>query len=81
MLNQTALAFVTEAGRGLDPEAGSKSSPHSTENMAVLICGRAGGLQGSAPAHPAQVLGALMNAVGVKGSLGESGEPLTEVFS
>ena len=54
--------------------------------MAVLIGGRAGGLrQGrhlrATDRHPAQVLGALMNAVGVKGSLGESGEPLTEVFS
>ena len=81
LLNNTALAFVHEGGHGRDPSSGSRYSPHSTENMACLIAGRAGGLQAGrhVPAsgmHPAQVLLTAMRAVGYPGNaLGEvSGE-------
>ena len=60
----------------LDTSSGKANSSHSTENMACLIAGRAGGLSPgqhvvAAGKHPANVLITAMNAVGVPGNLGE----------
>jgi hypothetical protein len=77
VLDNCALAFVHEGGHGLDPSSGMTYSSHSTENMACLVAGRAGGLQqgqhiATVKAHPAQVLITLMNAVDVPATtLGE----------
>jgi len=77
LLDNCALVFLNEGGHGLDPSSGKVNSAHSTENMACLIAGGAGGLKGglhvSAPGkHPANVLITAMNAVGVPTStLGE----------
>ena len=68
---------AAQGGHGLDPSSGKQFSAHSTENMACLIAGGAGGLKGglhvSAPGmHPANVLITAMNAVGVQtDTLGE----------
>lgn len=58
-----------------DP-AGKDNSSHSTENMACMIAGRAGGLKGgqhlvATGMHPGNVLNTAMRAVGVDQDLGE----------
>lgn len=70
LLDRTAIVFLTEGGRGHDPELNQSDSPHSTENMVVLVGGHAGGLRTghhivAANRHPAEVLITAMNAVGV----------------
>jgi len=76
VLDRTAAVLGFEGGLGYDPEGDTANSPHSSENMAVLIGGRAGGLRSGVhvvarDAHPASVLITAMNAVGVEGGLGE----------
>ncbi len=77
VLDHTAAVLVFEAGHGKDSETGGGGSPHSTENMCVLIAGGAGGLKkgthvAASGKHPAQVVLTAMNAVGVaQKSLGE----------
>lgn len=76
LLDSCALTFLHEGGHGLDTATGKTNSSHSTENMACLIAGRAGGIKGgqhvvAAGKHPANVLITAMNAVGVPGNLGE----------
>ena len=56
-----ALVFLHEGGHGLDTATGKTNSTHSTENMACLIAGRAGGIKGglhvaATGKHPANVL-------------------------
>ncbi|MBC8117265.1 MAG: DUF1552 domain-containing protein [Candidatus Saccharimonas sp.] len=78
LLDNTALALAFEGGWGFDLETGGMSSPHSTENMVMLVGGRAGGLH-KAPGrhllakdtHPTAVLNTLLSAVGVDKTLGE----------
>jgi hypothetical protein len=79
VLDTTAVLCMFEGGHGYDPAGGADHSSHSTENMAVLVAGGAGGLvRGEhivAPEganHPVNVLLTAMNAVGVPGeTLGE----------
>jgi len=76
LLDNVALVFLHEGGHGRDTATGETNSTHSTENMAALIAGRAGGLKGglhvaATGKHPANVLITAMNAVGVPGNLGE----------
>lgn len=76
LLDHCAALLLTEGGNGYDPEGDRDDSSHSSENMAVLLAGRAGGLRPrghvAAPgAHPAEVIVSAMNAVGVPGGLGE----------
>ncbi|MBL8911706.1 MAG: DUF1552 domain-containing protein [Archangium sp.] len=77
MLDNSALVFLTEGGHGFDPETNEQNSAHSSENMAVLLAGRAGGLQPGQHVrtnqlHPANVLVTAMKAVGVQtDTLGE----------
>lgn len=73
VLDHCAIVFLNEGGFGGDPFFGDDFSSHTTENMACLIAGGAGGLLGGqhlvAPAdrnHPGNVLVTLMNAVGVE---------------
>lgn len=80
VLDRCAMVLLFEGGHGYDPGSGGEFSTHSTENMAVLTAGGAGGLrQGehviAEGAHPVQVLNTAMHAVGVSEDLGEvSGE-------
>ena len=77
LLDSSAILFLHEGGHGLDTATAKTNSSHSTENMACLIAGRAGGIKGgqhvvAAGKHPANVLLTAMNAVGVAGNtLGE----------
>ena len=76
LLDNCAIVVTHEGGYGLDPSDGAEQRSHSTERMACLMAGRAGGLvQGQHVKkqnwHPAQVLITAMNAVGVPGGLGE----------
>lgn len=89
LLDHSALTLLFEGGWGYDPEsgAGSNDEPraHSSENMAVMVSGRAGGLvpQGHIRAdgvHPASVLLSSMRAVGYQGSLGEIDDEFTALF-
>lgn len=75
LLDNTAMVLLHEGGHGWDP-AGKDNSSHSTENMACMIAGRAGGLKHgihvAAPGmHPGHVLNTAMRAVGVDKELGE----------
>lgn len=81
VLDNMAAVFTFEGGHGFDPADNRMISAHSTENMAMLVSGGAGGLKQGlhlrAPnLHPAQVLLTALRAVGYPGnSLGEiSGE-------
>jgi hypothetical protein len=77
VLDNCAVVLLHEGGHGLDPSSGKVNSAHSTENMACLIAGRAGGLKAGIHVdakgmHPANVLITAMNAVGVQtNTLGE----------
>ena len=78
LLDNTAVVLVFEGGHGFDPQTQEPAAPHSSENMAVLIGGRAGGLNAgggqhipAAGAHPVRVVNAAMRAVGVPNDLGE----------
>ncbi|MBK7858312.1 MAG: DUF1552 domain-containing protein [Archangiaceae bacterium] len=81
VLSNMAAIFTWEGGHGLDPADGRAVSAHSTENMAMLVAGGAGGLKGglhlkATGLHPSQVLLTGLRAVGYTGTaLGEvSGE-------
>jgi hypothetical protein len=78
MLDSTAMILCFEGGIGFDPEQGNMGEAHSTENMVVLIGGRAGGLHSSPgrhirrqDEHPVKVINTAMKAVGVDQQLGE----------
>src|SRR5258706_7402872 len=67
VLDNTVLTFLHEGGHGLDTSSGKTLSTHSTENMACLIAGRAGGLKPgqhvvATGKHPANVLVSAMRA-------------------
>jgi len=78
VLDHTAMVLLFEGGWGYDPESGDALSVHSSENMAVLIAGRAGGLNAgggqhvSRPGgHPTQVVNTALRAVGLDHEMGE----------
>jgi hypothetical protein len=76
LIDNSVLVLLHEGGHGLDTSSGKTNSSHSTENMACLIAGRAGGLSPgqhviATGKHPANVLITAMNSVGVPGNLGE----------
>lgn len=89
MLDNSVLVLLNEAGHGKDYLVSNHpdNSTHSTERMACLVAGRAGGLKPgkhlvTAKAHPAQVLISAMNAVGVPGtSLGEVSGAVPGLFA
>jgi hypothetical protein len=90
VLDNTALLLVNEGGHGYDALDNSFDSAHSTENMACLIAGGAGGLKMGehivAPPgqnHPGNVILSAMNAVGVStNTFGEvTSGPIAELFS
>jgi len=86
LLDNTALSLAFEGGWGYDLESGSDASPHSTENMVMLVAGRAGGMHATPGRHikaqgrhPAAVLNRLMQAVGVDDTLGEVPDRVDEI--
>ncbi|MFT3706621.1 MAG: DUF1552 domain-containing protein [Archangium sp.] len=81
ILDNTAAVFSFEGGHGFDPADGRNVSAHSTENMAMLVAGGAGGLKRglhlkATGKHPANVLLTALRALGsTQTSLGDvSGE-------
>jgi len=86
LLDNCAVVFLHEGGHGLDTATAKTNSTHSTENMACLIAGRAGGLKPgqhvvATGKHPAHVLVSAMNAVGVPGNLGEVSGGIPALFT
>jgi hypothetical protein len=95
VLDHTAMVMAFEGGHGHDPESDATNknyaagvhSPHSTENMVVIMAGGAGGLKAGQHVrynndrHPAQVLYTAMNAVGARAPLGDISTPLPELFT
>lgn len=86
LLDNTALTLAFEGGWGYDLESGSDASPHSTENMVMLVAGRAGGMHASPGRHiqaqgrhPSAVLNRLMQAVGVDDTLSEVTDRVDEI--
>jgi len=79
VLDNTVMVFMPEGGW-------DDGDPHTGENMAVLIAGRAGGLQpgqhvSATGRHPASVLISAMNAAGVATeTLGEVSGQIPELF-
>lgn len=78
ILDNTALALAFEGGWGEDPEQGKTGEAHSSENMVMLIGGKAGGLHTTegrhikaTGRHPVEVVNTAMKAVGVDKPLGE----------
>ena len=78
LLDRCAVVLLNEAGAGVSYENGALWSAHSTDNMAVLVAGGAGGLtrgeQIVAPGgldHPGNVIATAMAAVGVEEDFGE----------
>jgi hypothetical protein len=86
LIDNTALVMLHEGGHGLDTATQKLNSGHSTENMACLIAGRAGGLKPgkhvvAAGKHPANVLVSAMGAVGAGGGvLGEVNGNIPALF-
>lgn len=86
LLDHTAMVMAFEGGQGFDPEGGDPIDGHSTENMAMLIAGRAGGLNAGQHVacnntrHPAHVVASAMKAVGAGETLGEVSGTVPELF-
>lgn len=75
LLDNSAIVFMPEGGHGpqLNDGGVTDNQTHSTENMCLLVAGRAGGLQPgrhirTQQAHPGSVLLSAMQAVGYGGS-------------
>jgi hypothetical protein len=87
LLDSVAMVLLHEGGHGFDPATGRTNSAHSSENMACLIAGRAGGLRPgkhvvAAGRHPAHVLVSALTAVGVPGNaLGDVSGGIPELFA
>jgi hypothetical protein len=86
VLDNCALVHLNEAGHGYDPGSGNEFSTHSTENMACLIAGRAGGLTAGQHVvaegnHPCHVLNSALRAVGVDEDMGEVHGIIDELFA
>lgn len=86
LIDQSVIVLLHEGGHGLDTSSGKIDSSHSTENMACLIAGRAGGLRPgrhvvATGKHPANVLISAMTAVGAPGPLGEVSGSVAELFA
>lgn len=76
VLDNCAMVLLFEGGHGYDPGADEDDSAHSTENMAVVTAGGAGGMvEGqhlvAEGLHPVHVINTAMRAVGVDQDLGE----------
>ncbi len=78
ILDNTAMVLAFEGGWGYDPEQDRQGSPHSSENMVMLVAGKAGGLNASggrhirAPGqHPTRAINTALKAVGVDHEMGE----------
>jgi hypothetical protein len=88
LLDDTALVLAFEGGWGFDLESGNEFSPHSTENMVMLVGGHAGGLHTLSPGrhiraqgvHPTAVLNTALKAVGVDEALGEVPDVVDALF-
>jgi hypothetical protein len=88
LLDNVAACYLIEAGGGYSYENGAAFTAHSTDNMAMLVAGGAGGLVRGhhvvAPAnadHPANVLISAMHAVGVERDLGDVEGYIPELFA
>ncbi|MBL8957426.1 MAG: DUF1552 domain-containing protein [Myxococcaceae bacterium] len=87
MIDNIAMPFIFEGGHGRDPEQSASMSSHSTENMVVMLAGRAGGLKPGKHIrkmnqHPATVLVSALKAVGYTGNnLGEVTGEVPELFT
>jgi hypothetical protein len=78
ILDHTAMILMFEGGWGFDPEQNNEGSAHSSENMGVLVIGKAGGLNATGGkhiravgSHPVQVTNTVLNALGIQGQLGD----------
>jgi hypothetical protein len=85
VLDNTALVLVFEGGHGFDPQTNENNRVHSTENMAALIAGGAGGMtQGihvrASGKHPGAVVNTAMHAVGVTTGFGEVTDTIPEIL-
>jgi hypothetical protein len=85
LIDSVAALMLHEGGHGLDTATGKLNSTHSTENMACLIAGRAGGLKpgqhvAATGKHPANVIVSAMKAVGLPETLGEVSGAIPGLF-
>lgn len=86
MIDNLAAVFLLEGGHGYDPGGQKDNSSHSTENMAVLVAGRAGGLRPgqhvvATGRHPVNAVLSAMRGAGYQGdTLGEVTGHLPELF-
>jgi hypothetical protein len=87
VLDNSAILFVPEGEHGTQlNDASSQWQTHSTEDMVILVAGRAGGLQpgqhiATGGAHPAQCLVSGMQAAGYTGdTLGEVSGNVSALF-
>ncbi len=88
ILDNTGLVLAFEGGWGEDPEQGNMGEAHSSENMLMLIGGKAGGLHKTpgrhikaTGRHPVEVVNTAMKAVGVDKQMGEVSGTFDELFS
>ena len=88
LLDSCAALLLNEAGGGVSYENGSAWSAHSTDNMAMLVAGGAGGLRRGehvvAPSgldHPGNVIVTAMQAVGVDADFGEVSGAIPELLA
>lgn len=86
LIDSSAVVMLHEGGHGWDPQGVKDNSSHSTERMACLIAGRAGGLKPgqhvvATGKHPVNVINSAMKAVGVEKDLGEVTGVIPELFA
>lgn len=86
VLDNTVLLMGFEGGHGGETDDGFVHGSHSTQNMAMLIAGGAGGLKhgrhlAMPGVHPARVTISAMTAVGGPSTLGEVSGSLPALFA
>ena len=88
LLDETVLIMGTEGGHGeADYLAGNVDDEcHSSQQMVMLVAGRAGGLKHGRAlrldgTHPGEVTLAAKRALGLSGNLGELSNPANALFS
>ena len=78
ILDNTVMVHTFEGGWGYDPEQDRQGTTHSSENMAVIVTGKGGGVNASGgkhiiakDQHPTKVINTVMSALGGPSKLGQ----------
>lgn len=84
-LDTSAAIFVMEGGKAGRAADGGRDPNHSTDNMCMLVAGRAGGLRPgqhvvARDRHPAAVFNTALRALGISRQMGDIADHVPQLF-